>query len=241
MGIVNLESQHNEVLQKLYKKYEFLENESDEKKAFFSWDGPNDVETYERAPLKVLFLVKEARDQWSAGKGQVPGNKYSRNLLRWHRLIQSILVDGKIIPFIEDDQLPPNCDELCLVEVKKLDEGNGVSAMRTINLYAKEDKELLREQIDLLSPDIVFCCYTHDAYDYIYEVDFDPCIEIVRIKNCPVWNLSNRMVIHFFHPSTWPAFRDEITETDRDRFNLLTELLINELVQSFAKSILGNK
>jgi len=55
-------------------------------------------------------------------------------------------------------------NEIAIIEVKKLNEGRGSSSYYNIRNFARQDKDFIKEQIELINPDIVFCCGKGDFY-----------------------------------------------------------------------------
>jgi len=126
-----------------------------------------------------------------------------------------------------DSILPQNTNDIALVEVKKVNEGQRSSALKKIIEYALRDRGFLTEQIDLIQPEVILCCYTIDAYDGIYPEDADePCQQLscVPVK----WNTKHvycykhhgRLIIDFYHPSIRGGHDEQL-------FEMLSELLQN--------------
>ena len=233
---MQIKSRHDQILNEFYKQYEHLETNSNE----FTWDGPSNWDIWEREQPKILFLVKEARQgAHPSVSEQKIENKFVRNIARWKFAIQKIYIDKLVsLTFPSDTDLPEYNDDIAVVEVKKLNEENDSSNNREIFDYAFKDKILLRQQIDLINPDIVICCSTFDCYDVIYDYSYDNEEELVQIEKCGCWKLNNRLVVDFYHPSIWQQWIDPNT-IDRRCFDILCKLFKDEKVQgSFIRASL---
>lgn len=68
-----------------------------------------------------------------------------------------------------------------------------------------------------------------DAYDAIYDEAYDPYEEIIHINRCKCWKLNDRLVIDFFHPSTFPGYLDE-GDRDIELFETLCKMIKEGMV-----------
>lgn len=219
---------HSIILNNLYKKYEELESDRKE----FTWDGPSDWEIWTSSVPKIVFLLKESRQGFHPSKIDQPNEtKFSKNLSRWSFAISNLFSKNLTVDFPDDDLLPDTMNHLCIVEVKKLNEEKPKSDPSEILEYAKNDKEFLKQQIDILEPDIVVCCGNIDWYDTIYEgnYEFEEKLSVIDNKSC--WLVDNRLVIDFVHPTTWQPWIDP-NERDYQLFDTLVRLLSEENVQN---------
>ena len=218
---------HKNILQKLYNKYKDLENDKNE----FTWDGPSNWEKWENQLPKILFLLKEARAEFQpCVPNQIIENKTGRNMARWRFAIQKLYERPNVViqyP-INTEEIENSFDNITIVEIKKINEGRGKSDTKEIINYARKDKDLLKEQIDALNPQIIICCGsgTSDAYDLIYDETYQINEELIQIGNKKCWNLNNRLVIDFYHPSTFPGYMEEGAQ-DVQLFEMLRDMMNN--------------
>lgn len=218
---------HSIILEEFYKKYQKLETDKYE----YTWDGPSDWENWEKTTPKILFLVKEARKGFHPSvSSQSSDNKLAKNLFRWTIAINTAINQSKLSNFPDDNLIPPTMDGLCIVEIKKLNEEKPTSNNNEILEYAKRDRYLLQQQIDILAPNIVVCCGDINWYDAIYENNYQVEEKLVIIDNKSCWLVNDRLVLDFSHPSTWPNWVDP-NEKDVSLFETLGQLMTNSIVQ----------
>ena len=145
-------------------------------------DGIINKEEWERQETKILFVLKEA---YGDGNTSWSLTDYINNLEQkdyiaklWKRIAiwtNGILhTDKNFIKEYDPNELSnEKCCELlkkiAVVNIKKKDESKKSSEMNDIESYAKNDKDLLKEQIDNIQPDIIVCGYTCNCLDQIYE------------------------------------------------------------------------
>ena len=180
----------------------------------FTMDGPSDWPQYYRQHPRVLFLLKESHgDEWHPSiPCTMDQTRFSENVTLWKYAINMLYRDPTqqmSFPALESIHNGDHAD-IAFVEAKKLNEGKGTSDDNEIKTYAAKDKEFLKAQIALLAPHIVLCAGTIDAYDAIYEEQYDPYVLLSSNGSCKCWRLSNRLVIEFFHPSYWGKTPQEL-------------------------------
>jgi hypothetical protein len=216
------EQKHRQLLEHWYAKYRDREVDTCE----FTWDGPCDWELWDRQVPKIVFLVKEAREGFHPElKGQEITNKFGRNLLRWKNALTQLFHEPSLrISFPAQEQISGKLDDLVLIEVKKLDEGNARSSTPIINQYAAQDGPLLRQQFALIGPQVVVYCSTFEAYEIIHDYTYTKEEQLCTVEKRSSWNLDNRLVIDFCHPSIWPSHKPD-GQNDEDAFQALQELV----------------
>ena len=123
-------------------------------------------------------------------------------------------------------------DSLAIVEVKKLNQEKGKSDMNDIKWFAKEDRTFLKKQIEIIDPHIIICCGTLEAFDIIYDYEYEIHEELFP----NIWNVNNKLVIDSVHPSTFP-WSVNPNERDIKAYNDLFNLLEHEKVQSHIKKL----
>jgi hypothetical protein len=171
----------------------------------FTRDGIINFELWEKSNPKILFLLKENHDpDWDPINGITSkANKFSRNIATWNRILKELYVDPKKELTFDNMELPEGTNDIAIVEIKKNNERHSNSPYREILKYAEMDKDFLREQIDLINPQIILCGYTGEAYgDKIYEDSWEELYYLPRPLNCRCLKHRNRLVIDFYHPSS---------------------------------------
>jgi hypothetical protein len=195
----------------------------------FTVDGvaPQNWDKWNESKPKILFLLKENfttdfEPQYGVELRENGGrDQFSWNVARWRYVIKE-LFDNPRADIIYDKfnpALPVWVDDVALVEVKKLNEGASTSDNSDIKKYAKEDREFLQEQIEILNPDVIICCYTGDSYDQ-FRTPNEEYVELFRKSNCPCYKDGNRLCIDFYHPSSFTPFNSI------ELFDILKEMIV---------------
>jgi hypothetical protein len=229
--LANRINEHNELLNKWRAQYQAnLANDNNE----FTVDGPSDWLRYSQQHPRILFLLKESHgDGWHPSlKSKMDKTRFSENVTLWKYAINLLYqdrADNTTFPSIESIHDGDHSD-LAFVEVKKLNEAKPTSDNQEIRASAKKDKEFLKAQIDLIDPHIVLCAYTINAYDAIYDEKYAPYVELSSMGTCKCWQLNNRLVIDFFHPSNW-------SKPPQELYNSLCSLIMKgNVFQQFSWS-----
>lgn len=217
---------HIQVLDELHKKHLSTMKDTDE----FVWDGPSNWELYENSFPRIMCLVKEARNGYHpSAPNQKTDTKFMRNLARWSYLIREAFQSNTPPSMPSNAELPETNDMLAIVEVKKINEEKTFSNYHDLNKYAIDDRDFLKRQIDLIAPNVVLCTNTLDFYDAIYDWTHLSDKKLIAIGNNSCWLSDNRLVIGFYHPSTF-GWGDP-SKKDDEYFSLLTKLLFDETVK----------
>jgi hypothetical protein len=163
------ETEYHKKNQELFKKWQ--EKYKEEERGI-SYDGISDFTVWEKMPVKILFLLKETNNDFEPS---VPNQSIygicGWNIARWTFAINELFKNPDVMPkFPERSDLPTGLSELgiAMVEVKKI-HGNSSCPNSIIEFYAKNDSDLLRNQIDLINPQVIICCGTNKSYEIIYE------------------------------------------------------------------------
>lgn len=227
---------HEQLFEKFMEKYKPFEEEG---KGELTWDGPSNWDLWESQKLKIMFLVKEARQgAHPCVPNQSIEGKFPRNISRWKYAIQKIFLENIKDPhFPTQNELTLN-DDIAIVEVKKLNEENISSNNKEIEKYAKEDQELLKQQIEIINPDIIICGNTLNSFDLIYNYTYEIEETLVTIDKVTAWNIDNRFVIDFYHPTSPPAYITSDTVKDSYYFDLLKQVLIDKKAYNFIQSLI---
>jgi hypothetical protein len=171
-------------------------------------DGILVPNSWAKAYPRILFLLKEAtiRSGWTQIAG-VPvsvkcgdNRRFWPNVVLWKHAVTGAVRKGIVPSFLklEDTyEFRENgglLDDIAYVNVKK-ELGGVTSKDSQISNVAYANRESLSSQIDSISPEIVFCCYTIKAYRHIYTNE-----ELEKIGD-KVFRHRERIIIEFFHPS----------------------------------------
>jgi len=214
----------------LFQRWESSSEEFDQCEEF-TYDGivaknQEEWKIWEESPIKILFLLKEALG------GYHPDNKsdlqtkkpFSHNIALWRYAIEKTFIERKPLSYTlpSESDLSPNTTGISIVEVKKCNQERSASINKDILYHAKRDKAFLMEQIDLINPQVVVCCYTVDSYDEIYS-DTPPDELLKKEGKVGLHKQYNgRLIIDFYHPSIRGG-----NERKQELYTLLCELLSN--------------
>lgn len=193
----------------------------------FSDDGIVDYIEWEKSKPRILFLLREdySKDgDYEPCWGITVGNKpFSKNIARWRGIIKELYKDANKQLTIDNIELPKGINDIALVEVKKLNEGNSSTPYKVVMEWGEEDKIFIKEQIEIINPDIIFCCSTGDAYaDHLYNNnEWESLFKMdIASKKYRSYKDYNRLIIDFYHPST----RNN-TSLDIEYFEVLCKMI----------------
>jgi len=193
-------------INELFDRWKKAQGYTDEN---FTVDGvaPENWDKWNHSKPKILFLLKEnwgdfePQDGFTI-KGDFEGHFFTWNIARWRHLIQTLFSDfsADVQPDDFHAKFPIVVEDCALVEAKKINEAQGTSSNIQIYEYVVKDKAYLKEQLDLLDPQIILCCYTENAYRQRLRLN-DHYPELIKKSNCGCYKDGNRLVIDFYHPS----------------------------------------
>jgi hypothetical protein len=163
-----------------------------------------------KAHRKVLFLLKEAYDEMKRPEGSdlrewmrnkiKPGQKIKRSKKAWNTLADWAYLIQKAtnsrVPEIPQADDPERAEDLlacAVVNVKKCD-GEKTSDMKKIKNWVESDGPFLKQQIDLIAPQIIVCGNTWKAVRVLWEGSYHQVYDRIL-------QLGDRTVISFAHPA----------------------------------------
>jgi hypothetical protein len=198
----NRRKEHGELLKQWESQYK---KDLEDQNCEFTLDGPSDWLQYTEQHPRILFLLKESHGGWwqPSIKAITGKTRFSKNVTLWKHAINALYQNpaSKMeLPDMEEIFTGDHSD-IAFVEVKKLNQGKPVSTNSEIRAYADRDKAFLKTQIELIDPHVVLCANTIDPYDLIHGEQYDPHVELSSVGTRKCWQLNNRLVIDFFHPS----------------------------------------
>lgn len=177
------------------------------------FDGITDYEKYKKAPVKILWILKEPNG--TAGGNHRDFHKDIRDYKRWKSTYGNIMrVAYAILHKIDDHQAIPDIDtkectiedspvldEIAIININKSG-GNSVTPAGKLNAeYRRDDvKNFLFDQIDFFSPDIII--NSHGVYQFF----IDQCVgaSIQKINGEQYAKCGNRLVLWTSHPNRAP-------------------------------------
>lgn len=194
----------------------------------FTCDGIADYNEWAKSKPKILFLLKESyapEGEWEPSEGISIINTFSSNIARWRYVLKELFKNPAKELSFSDFELPPDKKiwDIALVEIKKLNEGKISSNYYDIRNYATQDKVFIREQIELINPQVIFCCGTYSFYEIIFEwkpnLIENNYFEDDYGNDCSFWIHNKRLVLYFYHPSLY------LKENEKIFFELLCKMI----------------
>jgi hypothetical protein len=162
-------------------------------------DGIIDIATYNKAKVKILFILKDVND-WPSGdlrdmlkKG--PVDQIWHAVARW---ASGLLLGFPSFSSIDTKQImTQSIQSVAVINLKKY---SGYSSIgpRILNAFAKNDHKLLLAQINMIKPDLIIACGTFDPLIWLLDLDVDPLdpwAKPVIAKRLSAW------VVPFRHPT----------------------------------------
>ena len=209
-------------------------------------DGILDENKYWESMPRIVFLLKEAYEDAfldniiaplpeNRSKGYAPcGNSYSfwRHVRGWQHVLETRVKQarGIIDSNSADKELEPAhvagiketpVTGVGYVNVKKA-VGKNTSDWKDLYNHARNDADLLKKQIELLDPHIIFCCGNHDDKNSVFK-----CLKIIFAgsKITASWDngihiMDNRfLVVDWWHPAARGNYMDWENLDTQDRMN----------------------
>jgi hypothetical protein len=185
-------------------------------------DGILDYEAWFNQDLpRIMFLMKETTR--NSGWTEISGNpidtlKYGdsrlqkplpiwQNVMRWKYAIKEAAAGKLAKNFPALANLPEalnnwHMNDIAWVNIKK-SAGETISNQADLRKHAINDRDFLREQIDLIKPSVILCGYTFFCYEEIYETDAynkkrkdDSC----SLIGDGIILHKDRIIFDFYHP-----------------------------------------
>ena len=168
----------------------------------FIRDGIISYDCWNKVPVKILYLFKEA---YTKGNGnfnlceEIVGSAPYRNwwtVAKWTYLILEIFNNKKIPEYPELRWEEAN-ELLCNIAVVDIKKSNGqtLSSYSDLHLFIKNDKNKLKKEIDIIDPQIIICGNVFNLYKTIYSNEL-----IEKVKNSKkCFSHNNRLIVDFWH------------------------------------------
>jgi hypothetical protein len=210
---------YNKRLDNLFDKWEKKSKENNETAAFCRdglWYKEGQEKKYvdelwDNSPKRVLFLLKDPKEnsgdsrEWLSGEGKGYeanrrlSNRFLKNLAYWLYGLSSAK-DGKTVEFstITHENLVECFDKtpFAFVESKKQAGTNRVSD-KVLWQYIDRYKEFLKEEINILNPNIIVCC-GQPQYNFA-TTELYKNAEIID-DNIRFHKETDKLLIYTYHP-----------------------------------------
>lgn len=166
----------------------------------FVTDGILNYEVYYSSKPKIAVLLKESNDDFIdiapiTHKGYGPdGNSH----LFWRHInifihVATAAWDNQQMSYTTIHEITEKpINSIAYINVKKNAENKPKSDNNDILSYAKQDAYFLQKQIEIIRPEVIFCCNTKNCYDFIEETQH---------INHNVFMTNDKLIIDYYHPS----------------------------------------
>lgn len=203
-------------------------------------DGITNLVKYKKTDPKILWILKEMNNpeneslhqrEFHKNKNLITykywKNTYKRIVACSYGIIEYAahnkecglewLMHYNNIPSVNDDATVGGfsanvMDRISIINVNKCSGGGSSSNPAEINRKYQDEavKNLLKEQIEQIEPDIIINC------SRVYELTED-LIEVYKMqkkRNCDVYysNFYNKLLIHYYHPGATADSEDKMTD-----------------------------
>lgn len=148
----------------------------------FTIDGVVDEKEYINQKTKILYVLKEGNweecdDRWELKASLQDVETNGRHWRTWNNIVRwtkALLENGAYPCHVSNEDKAIWTKKIAFIELKKKP-GGRQSVDEKIREYVERDKDLLKEQILLYSPDIIICCGRGEGknadllYDYVFD------------------------------------------------------------------------
>ena len=176
----------------------------------FVRDGIVDVAKYLKAPIKILWILKEAnspkndlpdmRPNLASLIGEIPNIIDPKWAKTWRPIVRCVygIFENKGFEYIKtmDDEVEivEYMKKVAHINVKKYAGGSKAQETEMKNFY-KKYKDFLHEQIEIINPDVLIFGGTFHYFDEDYFAGKN------QIKTWrPIFQWKNKLLIDTFHP-----------------------------------------
>ncbi|RKE04170.1 hypothetical protein [Marinifilum flexuosum] len=190
-------------------------------KTYFGRGPGNEDELWYNANKKIIFLTKDTNSnpnqdyrEWLGRQGEgIITHKFFKNIAIWLYGLSSFDSQGKYSTFEEaaiGENYTRAFDEIpfCIVNAKKESGGpkiNNADLLYHANLSAR----FLKEQFEILSPDIIVCGGGQGSVLKVAKEIIYPELEFIKINNWIYFNAeTQKVLIDSYHPSAIISYEE---------------------------------
>ncbi len=188
----------------------------------FSNDGILLDEVWAKQQTKIAFILKEPNDDFFdiRGRDYSPKNGNSRlfwrNLNIWSYTVNQFFNGSPVILEEAKARKEDKVGHIAYVNLKKKNENLSTSYDPDIQEYVDRDWEFISRQLDLINPDVIFCCGTYKYLKTRLQTEY---------LGDGLYRLQNKFLIDFCHPSARYGYKKTFERLSAILKNLLRQSL----------------
>jgi hypothetical protein len=188
---------------------------------YFSNDGViGNEKLWQRTNLKIAFLLKESNDDFIEIRKELyyepkkgTSRLFWRNLNMWKYIATELSKDRECTFAETKEEKEKPVTQIAYINIKKNAECKPASYDPDIFSYIDRDWEFLNRQIEIIAPNILFCCGT---FKYLKgKIKFECVSE-------RVYSYHNFLAVDFCHPSARNSYKSNF-ELLHKIFSLIPE------------------
>lgn len=168
-------------------------------------DGVVDEKQYLESKFKIVYVMKEVNggsDDWDLKDFLFDGGRSQTwdNIARWTEGILNLQEDFSWKYLSENNEIRRKkyLRKIGSINLKKTP-GKHTSNYKEISIAATENKEIIKEQIELYNPEIIICCGTSHDFIKCY-LESDPVNWEMTYRGVEYIRNKNQIIISFAHP-----------------------------------------
>lgn len=194
----------------------------------FHRDGIINEEVYKKERIKLLFVMLEPNSSEGYynhfyGKdlrevyGEItPVKNLTRNVSLW---VRAILDSNMHYEILTKSNICEQLKRVAIINLKKIS-GTGTANLELISILSWRDKEYIKKQVELISPDIIVTC--GEAANKLFHMVATE--DVFKKANDSIWDFGAVKVLPANHPSLRPKDAEKALERIFILGNQLKEL-----------------
>lgn len=187
------------------EKQNKLFSECKKKYKYFSSDGIVDFYSYNNASLNITFILKETNEKEDGGYDLT---EFLRDGAVGGCIWNNVSRFSAGIIFKEDFDMVEDLDKydrkkylapISVINLKKTP-GKAKSNNSEIDKFAKEDREYIKNQVEIYNPDLIICGGTGDMFiKNILDLDSESWTYVSKYLRYLIYN--DKLIVDTYHPA----------------------------------------